>query len=141
MVEWVVNTSGELGVKIGNTCYYLYKGESLIYETEPMMYRKVEKREFGESCISPEYCKTTKINPENEQLIFDQTKKTREFLVENQYQKYLKKIQIANENHQNYVTIGSDGMFNENIERFKEKGLKISHLESPGLGVFSHLVW
>ena len=30
-VEWVVNDSAELGVKIGNQFFWLYKGASLIY--------------------------------------------------------------------------------------------------------------
>ncbi|MCA9366982.1 hypothetical protein KC887_01810 [Candidatus Kaiserbacteria bacterium] len=54
-VRWVVNNLGELGVRVGDTSYYLYKGESIIY-TQPnddgttMMERSVLKREFGEVC-------------------------------------------------------------------------------------------
>jgi hypothetical protein len=54
-VIWVVNDLGELGVKIGNQCFFLYKGESLEYkgtpdEGSPRKYRLVGKREFGETC-------------------------------------------------------------------------------------------
>lgn len=57
-VEWVVNSEGELGVKIGQQFFFLYKGHSLQYrkaehdDGSPMMWRPVEKREFGESCRS-----------------------------------------------------------------------------------------
>jgi hypothetical protein len=55
-VEWVVNDIGELGVKIGDGFYFLYKGDSLVYKDgrhdngEPMKWRPVGKREFGEVC-------------------------------------------------------------------------------------------
>ncbi len=54
-VEWVVNDIGELGVRIRGVSYFLYKGESLVYGSEPdegspMMVRPVQKREFGEVC-------------------------------------------------------------------------------------------
>lgn len=61
-VEWVTNDIAELGVKIGNQFFFLYKGESLVYEDPrhegdgdfpegaPMMWRPVFKREFGECC-------------------------------------------------------------------------------------------
>ena len=55
-VEWVVNDISELGVKIGNEFFWLYKGQSLVYEDAthddgtPMMWRYVYKREFGECC-------------------------------------------------------------------------------------------
>lgn len=57
-VKWVVNDLGELGVRIGDTSYFMYKGESLVYqETHEdgtrMMQRPVEKREFGEVCRVP----------------------------------------------------------------------------------------
>lgn len=54
--EWIVNDLGELGVKVGNAFYFLYKGDNIQYETglhddgTPMMWRKVGKREFGETC-------------------------------------------------------------------------------------------
>lgn len=64
-VEWVVNDIAELGVKIGDQFFFLYKGESLVYgwldpdptkpplhddgET-PLQWRPVWKREFGECC-------------------------------------------------------------------------------------------
>lgn len=50
--EWVVNEAGELGVRIGERVFFMYKGDPLEYETDPPgqgLYRKVEKREFGES--------------------------------------------------------------------------------------------
>ena len=55
---WIVNDLGELGVKIGNRFFFLYKGESLEYENgthddgSPIMWRAVGKREFGE-CQHP----------------------------------------------------------------------------------------
>lgn len=54
--EWIVNDSGELGVKIGNRFLFLYKGFSLEYKSGkhddglPMFWRHVRKREFGECC-------------------------------------------------------------------------------------------
>lgn len=51
--EWVVNNLGELGVKIGDRFFFLYKGRSLEYKQEDaqgMHWRPVGKREFGESC-------------------------------------------------------------------------------------------
>ncbi len=59
MVEWVVNNSGDLGVKIGNQFFFLYKGRSVQYKNEEemmdgsirqMQWRNVGKREFGEAC-------------------------------------------------------------------------------------------
>jgi hypothetical protein len=56
-VEWVVNEIAELGVKIGNRFFFLYKGRSIVYNTAadeavdgkgPMKWRVVGKREFGE---------------------------------------------------------------------------------------------
>jgi DNA-binding transcriptional regulator YiaG len=63
-VEWIVNDIAELGVKIGERFFFLYKGESIDYQTlglindescgplsgKRMMYRPVYKREFGECC-------------------------------------------------------------------------------------------
>lgn len=66
-VQWVVNDIAELGVKIGNQFFFLYKGHSLVYEDAehddgtPMHWRPVFKREFGE-CAHP-------INYENPKLI------------------------------------------------------------------------
>jgi hypothetical protein len=50
--EWVVNDMGELGVKIGDRFFFLYKGKSLEYDDPNMaiQWRPVEKREFGECC-------------------------------------------------------------------------------------------
>ena len=56
MVEWVVNDNSELGVKIGDRFFWLYKGDSFVYENgkhddgTPMLWRLVGKREFGECC-------------------------------------------------------------------------------------------
>lgn len=55
-VEWVVNSLAELGVKIGDQFFWLYKGESLVYDrgrsgdNAPLRWRPVRKREFGECC-------------------------------------------------------------------------------------------
>jgi hypothetical protein len=60
-VEWVVNDIAELGVKIGNQFFFLYKGGSLVYEDSkhdngaPMRWRPVFKREFGECCHPVNY--------------------------------------------------------------------------------------
>lgn len=63
--QWIVNDIGELGVKVGDRFFFLYKGDNIIYgedaddskdgiathdSGEPMMYRIVGKREFGETC-------------------------------------------------------------------------------------------
>lgn len=54
--EWIVNDNAELGVKIDNRFYFLYKGGNIQYESGkhdngmPMYYRPVWKREFGECC-------------------------------------------------------------------------------------------
>ena len=47
-VEWIVNVDGELGVKVGAELYFMYKGRAFQYSSE-ILYRPVEKREFGES--------------------------------------------------------------------------------------------
>lgn len=52
--EWIVNDLGELGVMVNGRAFFLYKGESIEYDDphedtgEPMLYRPVGKREFGE---------------------------------------------------------------------------------------------
>lgn len=47
-VEWIVNDISELGIKVGNQFFFLYKGRSL--ENSRGKYRFVGKREFGECC-------------------------------------------------------------------------------------------
>lgn len=60
-VEWVVNDNAELGVKIGNQFFFLYKGYSLVYKDakhddgSQMRWRPVFKREFGECCHPVNY--------------------------------------------------------------------------------------
>ena len=50
-VEWVVNDLAELGIKIGNQFFWLYKGRSLINKSGgAKKWRYVGKREFGECC-------------------------------------------------------------------------------------------
>lgn len=58
-VQWIVNDLAELGVMIRGQAFFLYKGHSLVYKEakhdetgEPMRYRPVFKREFGE-CAHP----------------------------------------------------------------------------------------
>jgi hypothetical protein len=62
--QWIVNSLGELGVKVGGRFFFLYKGDSIEYgDSSPtsegyatnddgsvMQYRIVGKREFGEVC-------------------------------------------------------------------------------------------
>lgn len=62
-VKWVVNNLGELGVEINGRYFFLYKGDSIEYDSTvfkspgdhgfPLMIRPVMKREFGECCHSP----------------------------------------------------------------------------------------
>lgn len=66
-VEWVVNDNAELGIKTGSQFFFLYKGSSLVYEDakhdngDPMHWRPVFKREFGECCYPVDYQDPTKI--------------------------------------------------------------------------------
>lgn len=64
--EWIVNDLGELGVKVGDRFFFLYKGDNIEYgkrgdsvsdsgvalhdDCTPMRYRTVGKVEFGETC-------------------------------------------------------------------------------------------
>jgi hypothetical protein len=52
-VEWILNDKGEIGVKVGDQQFFLYKGESLMYssleEDGPSGYRLVGKRELDET--------------------------------------------------------------------------------------------
>ncbi len=60
-VDWIVNDSGELGVKIAGRCVFIYKGSSFEYKDgrygdgAPVMHRAVGKREFGEVCWPQEW--------------------------------------------------------------------------------------
>lgn len=52
---WIVNDIGELGVKIRDRFFFLYKGGNIEYDGEHdegdrMKWRIVGKREFGETC-------------------------------------------------------------------------------------------
>lgn len=77
-VEWIVNDNAELGVKIGNQVFFLYKGQSLVYESgkhddgTPMLYRMVGKREFGECCHPVKFYKEGARLPERytEDLVY-----------------------------------------------------------------------
>ena len=74
--EWVVNDIAELGVKIGERFYWLYKGQSLVYgkhgydvkdgivqhdDGGNMHWRPVFKREFGECAHPVNYADPTRI--------------------------------------------------------------------------------
>lgn len=56
-VQWIVNDMGELGVKIGDQFFFLYRGKSHNYgemthmDGTPILYRPVGKYEFGETVI------------------------------------------------------------------------------------------
>ena len=69
-VELVVNDLAELGVKVRDQFFWLHKGESLVYEDgrhdngDPMMWRPVGKREFGETCCPSKFYKTGAVIPE-----------------------------------------------------------------------------
>lgn len=68
-VEWVVNDLAELGVKIKDQFFWLYKGRSLVYSSpnedndppKPIMWRYVHKREFGECCHPINYSDPTMV--------------------------------------------------------------------------------
>ena len=52
--QWIVNSLGELGVKVCGRCFFLYKGDNIEYDPKepgeaPILYRIVGKREFGET--------------------------------------------------------------------------------------------
>jgi len=77
-VEWVVNDNAELGVKIGNQFFWLYKGRSLVYENgkhddgTPILWRPVGKREFGECCNPVKFYEPGALLPDRytEELVF-----------------------------------------------------------------------
>lgn len=57
-IKWVVNDLGELGVRIGDTSYFMYKRGSITYsethqDGSPMMQRPVQEGEFGYVCRVP----------------------------------------------------------------------------------------
>lgn len=67
---WIVNDLGELGVKVNDRFFFLYKGDNIQYgdspdsrkdgialhdDGTPMNYRIVGKREFGETCKPDSY--------------------------------------------------------------------------------------
>jgi hypothetical protein len=64
---WIVNDLAELGVKIGERFYFLYKGNNIVYEDgkhddgSPMLWRIVGKREFGEVCYPASVYRTNVI--------------------------------------------------------------------------------
>ena len=56
--EWIVNSLGELGVHVDGRCFFLYKGRSLEYDAfgdDPVKWRPVGKREFGETVRTSNY--------------------------------------------------------------------------------------
>lgn len=69
-VQWVVNSKGELGVKVRDQYFFAYKGESLVYgkyedlrsdgvcladeQGQQMSVRPIKKREFGEVIEAPD---------------------------------------------------------------------------------------
>lgn len=54
-VKWVVNDNAELGVRIGDQCFFFYQGRSLCYPTGkhdtglPRKWRYVASKEFGDT--------------------------------------------------------------------------------------------
>ena len=71
-VQWIVNSNGELGVKIGGRKFFLYRGYSLEYSDDSVLkYRSVGKREFGETCWPRRWVEAgTKEKEYTEELIF-----------------------------------------------------------------------
>ena len=58
--QWIVNDIGELGVRVGARCFFLYKGDNIEYsddDSTTIYYRQVGKREFGETCHPKEFTK------------------------------------------------------------------------------------
>lgn len=51
-VQWIVTSEGDLGVKIHNQIFTLYKGNSLLNTAPDKQWRPVEELEFGE-CVHP----------------------------------------------------------------------------------------
>lgn len=54
-VKWIVNDNAELGVQIGDQCFFYYQGRSLSYPNgkhdngEPRKYRPVASTEYGDT--------------------------------------------------------------------------------------------
>lgn len=65
-VEWVVNESGDIGVKIGEQFFFCYKGESYCHIGDKFVWRNVRKREVGETLRVEGY---EPIRDDNNQLI------------------------------------------------------------------------
>jgi hypothetical protein len=61
-VEWVVNDMGELGVKIKDQFFFLYKSRS--YEGG-RLWRYAGKREFGECAHPVEFYRPGRMKPDN----------------------------------------------------------------------------
>lgn len=59
--KWIVNDNGELGVKVGERFFFMYKGDNLEYEDgvhgdgTPVRWRGIGKNEFGETCWPKEW--------------------------------------------------------------------------------------
>lgn len=73
---WIINNYGDLGVLANGRPYFLYKGNAMQYSgpvdgNTPMRYRRVKKREFGETC-KPFQCVANNIDfvfdPEDEDM-------------------------------------------------------------------------